>query len=70
MTIYATPFTDEPRECTGPSTDSGFQSLDEVVEAMGEPAKRYRAMLIYGEGNDRVVFSRIIFRIDDDGSNA
>lgn len=71
MTIYATPFTDEPRECTGPSTDSGFQSLDEVVEVMGpDYVTRSRAMVIYGPGNDRVVFSRIIFRIDDDGSNA
>lgn len=68
--IYVTPFTDEPRECTGPSTESGFQSLAEVSDAMGEPLKRYPAMLIYGDGNDRVVFSRVVFRIDGDGSNA
>lgn len=68
--IYATPFTDETRECTGPSTDSGFESLEAVAEAMGEPSARYAAMLIYGEGNDRVVFSRVVFRIDGDGSNA
>lgn len=68
--IYATPFTVEPRECTGPSTDSGFESLEAVADAMGEPSARYAAMLIYGDGNDRVVFSRVIFRIDDGGSNA
>lgn len=68
MTIYVTPFTDEPRECTGPSTDSGFQSLDDVAVAMGAPDIRYDAMLIYGGGNDRVVFSRFAFRIDDDGN--
>lgn len=71
MTIYVTPFTDEPRECTGPSTDSGFESLDAVVAAMGENyVSRSPAMVIYGDGNDRVVFSRVIFRIDDNGSNA
>lgn len=61
MTIYVTPFTDEPRGCTGPSTDSGFESLDAVAEAMGEPFIRRRAMLIYGEGNDRVIFSKVKF---------
>lgn len=62
--IYVTPFTDEPRECT----ESGFQSLAEVSDAMGEPAIRYPAMLIYGNGNDRVVFSRVVFFIDGDGT--
>lgn len=68
MTIYATPFKASTKETTGPSTDSGFQSLDDVVAAMGEPLKRYKAMVIYGPGEDRVVFSKIIFRIDEPGT--
>lgn len=68
MTIYATPFKAGTKETTGPSTDSGFQSLDDVVTAMGEPLKRYKSMVIYGPGEDRVVFSKIIFRIDEDGT--
>lgn len=35
MTIYATPFDDETKQATGQSTDSGFGTLVEVVEAMG-----------------------------------
>lgn len=70
MTIYVTPFTDQPRGCTGASTDSGFPSLDAVAEAMGEPFRRYPSMLIYGEGNDRVVFTRFIFCIDGGGNSA
>lgn len=68
MTIYATPFKASTKETTGPSTDSGFQSLDDVVTAMGEPLKRYKRMAIYGPGEDRVVFSDFIFRIDEVGT--
>lgn len=68
MTIYATPFKASTKETTGPSTDSGFQSLDDVVTAMGEPEHRYKAMVIYGPGEDRVVFSDFIFRIDEVGT--
>lgn len=35
MTIYATPFDDETKQATAASSDSGFTSIDEVVEAMG-----------------------------------
>lgn len=68
MTIYVTPFDDGTKQCTGPSTDSGFASLDEVAAVMGEPDKRYEAMLIYGAGNERVLFSRAVFCIDGDGN--
>jgi hypothetical protein len=67
-TIYATPFKASNKETTGPSTDSGSQSLDDVVAAMGEPLKRYKRMVIYGPGEDRVVFSDFIFRIDEVGT--
>lgn len=35
MTIYATPFDDETKQATAASTDSGFTSISEAVEAMG-----------------------------------
>ena len=35
MIIYATPFDPQTKQATGPSTDSGFSSTVEVVEAMG-----------------------------------
>lgn len=35
MTIYATPFDEETKQTTGPSTDSGFTTIAEVVEALG-----------------------------------
>lgn len=34
-TIYCTPFDDETKQSTGPSTDSGFTSIAEVLESMG-----------------------------------
>lgn len=37
MTIYATPFDPATKQCTGPSTDSGMATLDEVVMLMGPP---------------------------------
>ncbi len=64
MTIYATPFKNSTKQCSGPSTDAGFESLDDVVAAMGEPLHRYKRMAIYGPGEDRVVFSDFIFSID------
>jgi hypothetical protein len=35
VTIYCTPFDDETKQSTGPSTDSGFTTISEVVDAMG-----------------------------------
>jgi len=66
MTIYATPFKNSTKQCSGPSTDAGFASLDDVVAAMGEPdVKRSKRVLIYGPGEDRVAFSDFIFCIDE-----
>ncbi len=36
MTIYSTPFDIETKQPTGPSTDSGFGSIDEAVAILGE----------------------------------
>lgn len=70
MTIYVTPFMATDRDPTAASVDSGFETLDQVVEAMGPPTISYPAMVIYGEGEERVVFSRAVFRIDGPGINA
>ena len=60
--IYATPFKASTKETTGPSTDSGFESLDAVVKSMGsEYVSRGKRMVIYGPGEDRVVFSDFKF---------
>lgn len=66
MTIYATPFLASTKETTGPSMDSGFESLDQVVEIMGdEYVRRSKRMVIYGPDEDRIVYSDFIFRIDE-----
>ena len=53
MSIYATPFRASDKQCTGPSTDSGFKSIQGVIDAMGEPVvaptSRYA---IYGDCKD------------------
>lgn len=66
MTIYSTPFTNSNKQTTGPSTPQPFSSLDQIVAAMG-PQPNYRGVraLIYGEGENRVVFSDFVFRVDD-----
>ena len=37
MMIYATPYDRDTLKTTGLSVDSGFNSLDDVVEALGPP---------------------------------
>jgi len=66
MTIYATSFKHSTLECTGHSTDSGFESLDQVVELMGpEYLTRTPRLVVYGPGEDRVVYSKnLTFSID------
>ena len=36
MTIHSTPFDPDTKQPTGPSTDSGFGSIDEAVEILGD----------------------------------
>lgn len=45
--IYLTPFDPVTLLCTGPSTDSGFESLDQAAETMGPPVQRLRRMVQY-----------------------
>ncbi len=67
MTIYVTPFKRSTLECTGHSTDSGFDSLDQVVELMGiDYQTKTPRLVVYGPGDDRIVYSKdLTFSIDD-----
>jgi hypothetical protein len=57
--IFATPFDGSSMQCTGPSSDAGFASLEQVREVMGEPYAQGGAFLVYGGDVERVLFSRI-----------
>lgn len=35
MTVYLTPYDPKTLKTTGPSTDSGFESVDQAVECLG-----------------------------------
>lgn len=47
--IYLTPYDTVTLACTGASTDSGFTTLDEVRQIMGEPDMAHPRMLTYGD---------------------
>jgi hypothetical protein len=69
--IYVTPFRASDKQCTGPSVDSGFLDIDSVVATMGppilQPTGRYA---IYGDDENRVIFSRdVTFLVDGDNNN-
>lgn len=49
MTIFLTPYNPETLRCTGASADSGFTTLDEVRQMMGEPDMAHPRMLTYGD---------------------
>ena len=65
MTIYATPYKTETKKPTGHSVDSGFESLEQVVEVMGEPVITHGSLYIYGDDEDRVLFSRVPFYLGE-----
>jgi hypothetical protein len=62
MTVYITPFLADTLECTAPSEPAGFDTLDDVRELMGPPNNQHDALLVYGEGNDRILFSRLVWK--------
>lgn len=67
MTIFVTPFDNSTKKCSGPSTDSGFDSLDDVAFAMGEPdVPRSKRTLIYGLEDDSVVFSDFVLCVESE----
>lgn len=59
-TIYATQYDQINRACIASSVDSGFKSINEVIESLGK-GKDYIAgnpmFVIYGDNKNRVVFS-------------
>jgi len=68
--IYVTSFKNSNKQCTGTSTDSGFSTLDDVVSAIGPPeVPRSKKTLIYGQGEDRVIFSCFTWHVDATVSN-
>jgi hypothetical protein len=68
--IYATPFRASDKQPAGCSQPSGFDSIAEVVDAMGPPDIYYSGrMAIYGPGEDRVIFSAVVFQIDEPGTS-
>lgn len=72
MIIYATSFNINDLENPGVSMDSGFTSIEQVLEVMGNPDQPRLAsqLLVYGKHDDRVIFSRVPFRIDDNANSA
>jgi hypothetical protein len=63
--IYVTPFKNANKQSTGASKDSGFATLDAVVFVMGPPdLPRSKKTLIYGQADDRVIFSDFILCVD------
>jgi hypothetical protein len=64
MRIYATPFKDSDKSFSGPSADSGFDSLASVAAALGDPTgPSSNGVLVYGEGDDLIAFSAFVFCI-------
>lgn len=61
MTIYATPFDEQTKQSTGPSADSGFQTIDEVVEALGDEFKTRSNRCVVYPG---VMFSDYVLRVE------
>lgn len=62
--IYSTPFTDSNKATTGPSTPQPFPDLAAVIAAMGLPVHRGGRTLVYGLGENRVVFSDFVLSVD------
>ena len=61
-TIYATPYNESTGEQTGESTDSGFTSINQVIETMGDEYERgNNHVVVYGRGEDQVIFSDFSF---------
>lgn len=60
--IFSTPYDPATLHCTGPSTDSGFSTLDEVPMLLGEPDMRHPRMLTYAAAG--VAYSDFVLHID------
>lgn len=47
LRVYSTPINGAMSETTGPSVDTGFQSLDDARAIFGEPVLRMNSYLVY-----------------------
>lgn len=65
MTIYITSYDVNDLENPGISTDSDFKSLRDVIKQLGTPnySSRNKGILVYGKGNDRVMFTNTPFNL-------
>lgn len=67
--VYSTQFNKHTKNIVGLSTDSGFKSINEVVDAMGltQLISRTQRLVIYGNFNDvnHVGFSTFPFYLGD-----
>ncbi len=66
MTIFVTNFDPNDLDNPGPSTDSGFQSLEQVIELVGSDYRTKSERTVVYEG---VVFSDFVFSIDGRDNN-
>lgn len=64
MKLYMTPFTVEPLRCSAPSTDAGFETIEQAEAMLGEPLQRRGNYRIFGSGNDRVIVGPMRFCVD------
>ena len=61
--IYSTQFKNSTKQVVGISVDSGFKTLDEAVNLMGDNFTfKNSRMVIYGDTEDRVVLSNFRFK--------
>ena len=64
--IYATQFHANDLQIIGLSVDSGFESLEQVTEVMGDDRQDVtKRLIIYGNDNDRVAFSDYPFYLGE-----
>lgn len=68
--IYATPFRVSDKKTTGPSVDSGFTSLDQVVQFMGGDfvSQSQRVIIYGGESDSSIAYSDFVFCVDEGGN--
>lgn len=66
MKIYATNFDPNDLDNPGPSIDSGFESLDQVMKTLGCDYRTKSNRTVVYEG---IVFSDFIFSIDGTDNN-
>ncbi len=60
--IYSTPYAVKgDRVITGLSVDSGFESINQVCNVMGDPDEVHIRFVVYGTDEDRVAFGDFAF---------